>query len=53
METPADRPVIRQLLDEFRNSQFHFKEMIVAMVRLREFPNLGGTVRVASNHASR
>lgn len=53
METPADRPVIRQLLEEFRNSQFHFKEMIVTMVRLREFPNPGGAVRVASNHASR
>ena len=24
-ETPADRPVINRLLDDFRNSQFHFQ----------------------------
>jgi hypothetical protein len=54
METPADRPVIRQILDDFRNSQFQFKELIVSMVRLREFPNReGGAVHVASDHKPR
>ena len=53
METPADRPVLRQLLDEFRRSQFRFKELIVAMARLGEFPNPGGAVHVASNNKSR
>ena len=42
METPADRPVIRQIVDEFRKSQFRFKELIVTLVRLREFPDSGG-----------
>ena len=39
METPADRPLIRKMLEDFRNSQFHFKELMVSLVRLREFPN--------------
>jgi hypothetical protein len=38
METPADRPAIRKLLEDFRSSQFRFKELIVALARLREFP---------------
>jgi hypothetical protein len=50
LETPADRPVIRQIVDDFRNSQFRFKEVIVSMVRLREFPNREGAVHVANNH---
>ena len=29
LETPADRPLIRKLLDDFQNSQFRFKELIV------------------------
>ena len=39
METPADRPLIRQVSDDFRNSQFHFKELIISLVRSREFSN--------------
>src|SRR5205807_9966011 len=38
VETPADRPVIRKLLDDFRNSHFHFKELIVSLLLVREFP---------------
>jgi hypothetical protein len=53
METPADRPAIRQMVDDFRKSQFRFKDLIVSMVRLREFPNSGGTVHVASDHKPR
>ena len=54
METPADRPALRKLLDDFRNSQFRFKELIVSIVRLREFTQpVGGNVSVASNHQSR
>jgi hypothetical protein len=41
-ETPADRPMIRAVLDEFRRSDFKFKEMIISMVRAREFPGQGG-----------
>jgi hypothetical protein len=53
METPADRPAIRQILDDFRKSDFRFKEMMVSMFRLREFPNSGGAVHVASDHHAR
>jgi hypothetical protein len=53
METPADRPVIRKVLDDFRNSQFHFKELIVSLIRSREFSNPGGNAHVASNHQPR
>ena len=66
METPADRPVILKALEAFRNSQYHFKEMIVALTLLREFPgqNLpahnikeppakGAPVHVAGNYKPR
>jgi hypothetical protein len=49
-ETPADRPVIRKLLEDFRGSQFRFKELIVSLMLVREFPARGGTVHVASDH---
>jgi hypothetical protein len=53
METPADRPLIRKVLDEFRDSHFSFKQLIVSLVRLREFPDAGGDAHVASHHQAR
>jgi len=53
VETPADRPLIRQLTEDFRKSQFRFKELMIAMARWREFPNSGGAVHVASDHQPR
>jgi Protein of unknown function (DUF1592)/Protein of unknown function (DUF1588)/Protein of unknown function (DUF1587)/Protein of unknown function (DUF1585)/Protein of unknown function (DUF1595) len=53
LETPADRPAIRKLLEDFRGSQFRFKELIVSLARLREFPNTEGSGHVASNHQAR
>ena len=50
LETPADRPVIHKLLDDFQKSQFRFKELIVSLLLEREFPNRRGTVHVASDH---
>ncbi len=50
LETPADRPALRKLLENFRNSQFRFKELIVSLLMEREFPYQGGTIHVASNH---
>jgi hypothetical protein len=50
LEIPADRPLIQRLLTEFRNSQFRFKELIVSLARLREYPDSEGNVHVASNH---
>jgi hypothetical protein len=52
METPADRPVIRKVLEDFRSSQFRFKELIVALMRARAFPE-GEAVHVASDHQPR
>jgi len=53
MEVPADRPAIREALDSFRGSQFRFKELIVSLVGLREFPTHGGAAHVASDHKPR
>jgi hypothetical protein len=53
METPADRPLIRKLTDDFRDSQFRFKELMVSLMRSREFSNSEGTAHVASNHQAR
>ncbi len=39
METPADRPLIRQVTEDFKKSQFRFKELIISLVRLRELKN--------------
>jgi len=41
-ETPADRPLIRSVLDDFRKSDFKFKEMIISMMRAREFTGARG-----------
>ncbi|MEP7366427.1 MAG: DUF1592 domain-containing protein [Acidobacteriota bacterium] len=53
IETPADRPVIRKIVDDFRGSQFRFKELIVSLMRMRAFPDSGEAVHVASNHKPR
>jgi hypothetical protein len=49
-ETAGDRPLIRKVAEDFRRSDFRFKELIISMVRSREFPGEGGPVRVAHNH---
>lgn len=43
-ETPADRPALRRVFEDFRNSRFRFKELIVSLMRE------GGQGNVASNH---
>jgi hypothetical protein len=50
VETPADRPLIASVLEDFRKSQFRYKELMVSLVRAREFPPEGGASHVASNH---
>lgn len=39
METPADRALLRQVFDDFKKSQFRFKELMISLVRSREFAN--------------
>ncbi|MGH9722250.1 MAG: DUF1592 domain-containing protein [Bryobacteraceae bacterium] len=53
METPADRPLIRRVLEDFRRSQFHFQELIISLVRLREAPDEGGPTHVARDYKAR
>jgi hypothetical protein len=50
METPADHSVIQQAVEHFRNSQFRFQELIIAIARGREFPGEEGTAHVARNN---
>jgi hypothetical protein len=52
-ETPADRPLIRLVTDDFRNSGFRFKELILSLVLLREFPEEKQRLDVANNYQSR
>lgn len=48
-ETPADEPLIGRVLQDFRNSNFHFQDLVVSLVCSREFPDGEGSVRVANN----
>jgi hypothetical protein len=47
-ETPADRPKIRRVLDDFRRSGFQFKELVISMMLAEQFPE-GGHSGVAGN----
>ncbi|MBC8166997.1 MAG: DUF1592 domain-containing protein [Bryobacteraceae bacterium] len=38
-EAVSDRPVIKQIFREFRDSGFHFQELMIALVKLTEFPS--------------
>ncbi len=49
-DTPADRPLLTQALAAFRKSEYNFKELMVALVKLREFPEPRRLGNVASNH---
>ena len=48
-ETAADRPQIREVLEEFRKSGFRFKELMVAMLSARE-SNQGTPIHVERHH---
>jgi hypothetical protein len=50
METAADHALISRVLDDFRDSHFHFKELMISLVRNRETPGQQGNVHVASNY---
>jgi hypothetical protein len=61
-ETAADRPLIQMVSDRFRESGFRFKELIVSLMVLRDFPGPvtrqngskhGGLQHVADNHGPR
>lgn len=50
LETPADRPVINQALEDFRNSHFQFQELLVSLAKGREFPPANKDLHVARNN---
>jgi len=50
METPADHALIARVLDDFRNSHFHFKEFMISLMRNREAPIQQGNIHVSSNY---
>ena len=49
-DTPADRPVLSQALEDFRKSDYRFKELVVALVKSREFPDSRRNGNVADHH---
>ena len=49
-DTPADRQVLKQSLEVFRKSGYQFKELMVALVKSREYPASGRTGNVANHH---
>jgi hypothetical protein len=50
LETPADKPLLTRAAEDFRSSQFRFKELEVSLVKGREFPLAARGVHVARNH---
>lgn len=50
METPADLPVINRAFEDFRNSEFHFQEMLVSLAKAREFGPASKDIHVAHNY---
>ena len=50
METPADRPVLDRVFQDFKKSNYQFKELILSMIRAREFRSEERGLRVALNH---
>jgi len=59
---PADRPLLQMVSENFRDSGFHFKQLILSLMVLREFPGTesgqkktrqGEPQHVADNHGSR
>jgi len=49
-DTPADRPMLRQALETFRQSGFRFKELIVYLASSKDMHLSGRYSSVASNH---
>jgi hypothetical protein len=49
-EGPADRPLLKQVYERFRDSGFRFRELIISLVSSLEFPGEGARVHVASHY---
>jgi hypothetical protein len=63
MDTSADHPMIQTVSDKFRDSGYRFKELMVSLMVMRDFPETitrqsppskqGEFQHVADNHRSR
>jgi len=53
LDTPADRPMLRQALETFRSSNFRFKELVVYLAKAQATQSTGRSVSVASNHKTK
>jgi hypothetical protein len=49
-DTPADRPVLNRALEAFRESDFHFKQILISLTAGRENSLEGRPFHVAVNH---
>jgi hypothetical protein len=52
-DTRADVPVIRRALEDFRNSGFHYRELVVSLVRQWDPRSAARSESVAANHPAR
>ncbi len=50
METAADGALINRIYQDYTNTNYNVKQMILSLVRSREFPGEMRSVHVASNH---
>jgi hypothetical protein len=46
-ETISDRPMIQQVFENFRSSQFRFKELMISLVVAREFSSSPGGINLS------
>jgi len=49
-DTAADRPLLNRAFEDFRNSQFRFKELVVSLISGRLDAPAGSNLNVASDH---
>ncbi len=52
-DTPADIPMIRIALEDFRKSGYRYKELVVSLAQQWDSPPAERNVNVASNHKAR
>jgi hypothetical protein len=49
-DTPADRPLLRDALEAFRNSDYRFRDLMLYLAKSRSMSTTGRSADVASNH---
>ena len=52
-DTPADQSLIRRAFEDFRNSSFHFKDLVVSLVSQWDSAPPKSSDHVAANHQTR